>query len=262
MKIYLHRALPCVLLLMILFTSRLVLAQGGPPMLTDDSGVPGDGKWETNFALEYEGSKNDNTRSFPIVDLNYGIGERIQLKAEFTWTAEKGDNLANRFDNITLGFKYRIFDEKKDGVSLSAYPQPIISFNPEEEGTKSPAFGIFLPIAISKEILDIDVNVQAGYQILATQKQWILGICLGHEFGESFNLLAELHTTFSRSTTISLTGEDEIFFRGGTFVNIGSQIKLSETYGILAGIGKDLETSGFSSPNANYYAYVGLQLLM
>jgi hypothetical protein len=31
--------------------ARMSFAQGGPPMITDDPGTPGNGKWENNFAI-------------------------------------------------------------------------------------------------------------------------------------------------------------------------------------------------------------------
>ena len=30
------------------------LGQGGPPMITDDPGTPGNGKWEINLAIAFE----------------------------------------------------------------------------------------------------------------------------------------------------------------------------------------------------------------
>ena len=115
------RIIPYILIAFLLCLNiHSAAAQGGPPMITDDSDTPGDGKWENNFGFIFEGSKNDYRKIFPAIDINHGIGEHIQVKAELTWIAEKGDNLSNKFDNITLGFKYRFLDEKKDGVSLSA----------------------------------------------------------------------------------------------------------------------------------------------
>lgn len=231
-------------------------------MQTDDSGVPGDGKWENNFAFEFEGSKNDYVRSFPIIDLNYGLGDRIQLKAELTWAAEKEENLAHKFDNITLGFKYLILDGKEEGFSLSIYPQPIISFNPNEEEGKSPVFGIALPVAMNKEIAEFGVNLQAGYQILGKASELFLGLAIDHDIGEHLTLLAELHTTIGRTPDIDATGESAVYFKAGTFLNIGAQIKLFEHFGILAGFGKDLETPPLSTDDANLYGYFGLQFLM
>src|SRR5580692_4506949 len=55
-------------------------AQGGPPMITDDSGTPGDGQWEINVAYQDDRTALARERSFPHVDLNYGWGDHIQLK--------------------------------------------------------------------------------------------------------------------------------------------------------------------------------------
>src|SRR3979411_1539856 len=85
-------------------------SQGGPPMITDDSDTPGDGNWECNFATSFEGSKNNFLLAFPMLDINYGLGDRIQLKIEMPWVKERGEALANKFDNITLGVKYMILD--------------------------------------------------------------------------------------------------------------------------------------------------------
>ncbi len=236
-------------------------AQGGPPMLTDDSDTPGDGKWENNFGFIFEGSKNDYRKIFPAIDINHGIGEHIQVKAELNWVAEKGENLANKFDNITLGFKYSFFDEEETGFSLSLYPQPIISFN-SEDGNKSAVLGITLPAAISKEIGGFGVNFQAGYQVLGKKSELFFGLCIEREIGKSFTLLGELHSSFGRTKDLITTGDEETFFRAGTFLNIGTHIKLSEDYIILAAIGKDLESPPLSSDDANFYGYIGLQLKM
>ncbi len=270
------RTLPPRTLLLFLFLAIFiricpVLAQGGPPMLTDDSGTPGTtkgennapgrGKWENNVAFEFEGSKNDYVKNFPIVDLNYGLGDRIQLKAEFTWLAEKGEKLANKFDNLTLGFKYRIINGSEEDLSLSVYPQPIISFNPEQGG-KSTAFGIVLPVAVNKEIAEIGVNLQGGYQILGNISEFFLGLCIDHDFGKNLTLLGEIHTTVGRTQDNDVTGEDAVYFKEGTFINLGAQIKISEDQVILIGVGKDVESPKFSSDDANFYGYLGIQFLM
>jgi len=270
-KNHLLRSFLFGIFLIVIFISQSAMAQGGPPMLTDDSGVPGTtkgednapirGKWENNFAFEFEGSKNDYIKNFPILDLNYGLGDRIQLKAEFTWVAEKGENLANKFDNLTLGFKYRIIDGSEEELSLSVYPQPIISFNPEQDG-KSVAFGIILPVAVNKEISEIGINLQGGYQVLGNTSEFFLGLCLDHDFGKVLTLLGEIHTTVGRTHDNDITGVDAIYFKEGTFIDLGAQIKITKEQAILIGVGKDIESPKFSSDDANFYGYFGLQFLM
>ena len=53
--------------------------QGGPPMITDDPGTPGNGKWEDNLAIIFAHRPNETSIALPEIDLNYGVGEHIQL---------------------------------------------------------------------------------------------------------------------------------------------------------------------------------------
>ena len=252
----------------IIFTFTLFIAvhsaeaQGGPPMLTDDSDVPGNGNWENNFAISFEGGRENYQLSFPSFDLNYGLGDRIQLKCEMPWVKEHGDALASKFDHITLGLKYQFLDEDSDGVSMSMYPQPIISFNPEDHSKKN-EFGIFLPVAANKQFFHTGVNIQIGYQVLGTQKQWVIGLVIDHAIGEYLLPLAELHTTIGREAIAGANSEEEVFFRAGTFLNFGIQIKPSKKYFINLAIGKDIESNHDLSAGAKYVqSYAGLQLNM
>jgi hypothetical protein len=61
---------------------RISAAQGGPPMITDDPGTPGDGHWEINLAASARHSATTSEGEVPLLDVNYGLGERIQLKYE------------------------------------------------------------------------------------------------------------------------------------------------------------------------------------
>ena len=40
------------LLLVLLFVPLDLFAQGGPPLVTDDPGTPGNGNWEINAAIQ------------------------------------------------------------------------------------------------------------------------------------------------------------------------------------------------------------------
>ena len=62
--------------------SFAVFAQGGPPLLTDDPGTPGNRNWEINIASTQFFSPGENEVETPLLDINYGLGDRIQLKYE------------------------------------------------------------------------------------------------------------------------------------------------------------------------------------
>jgi hypothetical protein len=61
------------------FIARAAFAQGGPPMITDDPGTPGNGHWENNVAIAFAHRPNEWSIDAPAIDLNYGWGDHIQL---------------------------------------------------------------------------------------------------------------------------------------------------------------------------------------
>jgi hypothetical protein len=77
-----HRWLATLILLSLPVSA---LAQGGPPMITDDPDTPGPGYWEINLAGITEKSQSERRYEAPTADINYGVGKRIQLKFEIPW---------------------------------------------------------------------------------------------------------------------------------------------------------------------------------
>ncbi len=62
--------------------SPVVRAQGGPPFITDDPGTPGNKHWEINLGWTADHNPGEASYEVPDFDINYGLGERIQLKYE------------------------------------------------------------------------------------------------------------------------------------------------------------------------------------
>src|SRR5262245_13049296 len=79
--------LPAALIALVGFAAMpaVLSAQGGPPLLTGDPGTPGDGHSEFNIALTVERFRQQTLYEAPLLDFNYGVGERIQLKVELPW---------------------------------------------------------------------------------------------------------------------------------------------------------------------------------
>jgi len=73
----------------LLLLARLAAAQGGPPFRTDDPETPGNKHWEINFG--FIGQRNPASGSYqvPDFDINYGLGDRIQLKYELPIAIEE-----------------------------------------------------------------------------------------------------------------------------------------------------------------------------
>src|SRR5689334_7895346 len=57
----------------------------GPPLVTDDPGTAEKGTWEINLASTYEERHGQSAAELPLLDFNYGLGERVQFKYEVPW---------------------------------------------------------------------------------------------------------------------------------------------------------------------------------
>ena len=67
-------------------------AQGGPPFITDDPGTPGNHHWEINFGWIANHNPGQSYYEIPDVDMNYGWGDRIQLKYELPMAVATDSN--------------------------------------------------------------------------------------------------------------------------------------------------------------------------
>jgi hypothetical protein len=67
----------------------LAHAQGGPPFRTDDPDTPGNKHWEINIG--FIGTRNPAAGAYqvPDIDINYGLGDHIQLKYEVPLAIEE-----------------------------------------------------------------------------------------------------------------------------------------------------------------------------
>jgi hypothetical protein len=64
-------------------------AQGGPPFRTDDPETPGNKHWEINFGWIGDRNLAAGAYQVPDFDINYGLGDRIQLKYEIPIAIEE-----------------------------------------------------------------------------------------------------------------------------------------------------------------------------
>jgi hypothetical protein len=104
----------------------LCRAQGGPPFRTDDPDTPGNKHWEINFGFIGDRNPVAGAYQVPDFDINYGLGDRIQLKYELpiaieetrehpatlTTPATSGQVIGGIGESL-LGIKWRYYDHKQ-----------------------------------------------------------------------------------------------------------------------------------------------------
>jgi hypothetical protein len=213
-------------------------AQGGPPLLTDDPDTPGPGYWEINLATIVERSNASRRLQTPLVDLNYGVGERIQLKLEMPWldARDTGRPSSSGLVAPTMGVKWRFLGQEGERVAWSTYPQLDID-----------AKMGFLPTEMTLEVGDVEINGEIGKLIAADGGGgWRYG--LSTEFGlhSGLELLGELHGEQTGTSPTELVLE------------LGGRRKLTSQIVLLLAAGTAV--SGSPAERLRVRVYAGLQL--
>lgn len=240
------RALRLTLAVSILAPSALA----GPPLETDDPDTPGPNRWEINLSSPFA-TRADTWVFQPLLDVNYGVGERVQLKLKPRMVVldEPGGSTAIGAGNIQVGVKWRFLDQPRHAGSVSFYPQ--LDFNPPgdsvERGlvTEGPQF--LLPFQVQRAFGCRKVYVEAGYNWRDGQAdEWLLGLAAEHPFSERFRLVGEL-----RNVATWDFGDYEFFF------NAGFKWTFHEHVTLLASAGRTLVES--RGEPAAVFSYLGLQ---
>ena len=233
-------------------SARLTLAQAGPPMVTDDPGTPGDGHFEINVATLLDRTPQGSSYEVPLIDFNYGLGDRVQLKLETPYEVDTTKPRATGVGNGLAGVKWRFLDQGEDGWQMSMYPQLEFNYSDlialkrdiAERGTS-----LLLPIEIQRTIGGIEFGTEIGRWVGSRRDSWIEGVVVGKEVSESVELVAELHN----ERDVTSNRSEQLF-------NLGTRVKLSPHFNLLMSAGRDFHNS-ITEP-ANLLTYIGLQILL
>jgi hypothetical protein len=173
-------------------------AQGGPPYYTNDAGTPGNRNWEINLAYMPFFYNGHSTSHIPDVDINYGVGDRIQLTFENAWlrVGNGADSPKYGLGQDEFGFKWRFYENKEAGFDISTFPQLSIN-NPNhsvQRGITPPGSSLIMPVEFKKKLGPIDVNWEIGYDAVHLGPDgWIAGLMVGRDVSKKLELDAEFY---------------------------------------------------------------------
>ena len=227
-------------------------AQGGPPMQTDDPGTPGNGNWELNVGITIERRMGVQALETPSLDLNYGVGDRLQLKIAVPWVQQADVRTATSgLGNSVGGVKWRFYENDRLRLQISTYPQ--VEFN---NPTRSVARGlvdagtrVLVPIEVAKAAGPINLNAEVGYSVRHVSRTWIAGLAIGRQVTRRLELLGEVHHVHAASDTE----------REKTF-GLGGRLKVHPNVIVLLMAGRSLP--GSSSNEPQFIAYGGLRFII
>jgi hypothetical protein len=267
-----QRLLVCVLTL---FYASRALAQAGPPFRTDDPETPGNRHWEINFGFIADHNPAAAYYQTPDFDINYGLGDRIQLKYELPiseYTGPTNTTVAG-LGNSLLGVKWRYYEHRRAGAeedderevnfSLSTYPQlsldnPTSAVRRGVVQYRGPQF--LLPLEANARIGWLRLDGEAGYWFgnRDAPDQWIRGIIAGHEFTEKTELYGEIYDAQDANRIDNQPKQRE------ATLGLGGRHALNESnaLNLLFMAGRSFQTVTRANSQPSWIAYIGVQLLL
>jgi hypothetical protein len=261
------------LFVLLAMATGVARAQGGPPFITDDPGTPGNHHWEVNLGWIADHNPAHASYQLPDIDMNYGWGDRIQLKYELPLAAATDEHNTTRagLGESLLGIKWRPYEHHTAGeaktdenmtFSLGTYPQVSIN-NPTSavrRGVVEPGPQYYLPVEATAKVGPVSLNGELGRWIgnRNVPSRWGRGLIAGHEFTDRFELYGEIYDLQDanridaqpkqRTLTLDLGGRQTLDKSG--------HLRLL----FMGGRGMQAVTRQNSEPN--WIAYLGIQILL
>jgi len=152
----------CLLLLCLCIGGNSYAAH---PLISDDTGTTGTGKFNLEMNVEYANDNGDSETQLAAT-LSAGIRENIDLVATlpylFTRIDEGSETLKeDGLSDISLEVKWRFYE--KDGLSFAIKPGIILPTGDEDKGLGDRKAAYSLHFLTSKELDPVTLHLDLGY---------------------------------------------------------------------------------------------------
>jgi len=246
----LRRLLPVLSLVLFAGTAH---AQGGPPFLTTDPGTPGNGNWELNLGAMVTRVPPVTAYQLPQLDLNLGIGERVQLTWEVPYVLQaEGGEVHGAWGNSVLGAKWRFLDKGAGNWQASVFPQLELagSATARALGIAGEGPRLLLPLEVARRLGPLDVNLEVGYYIARHgPEERFVGLAVGRAVSARLELDAEI---FADRASGELPDE--------TTLDAGLRYHFNPACILMAMAGRSI--SGEGTGHTEFMGYLGVQILL
>ena len=262
-----------LLLLAAALAAPCARAQGGPPFITDDPGTPGNKHWEINFGWIADHNPAHAYYQTPDIDMNYGWGDRIQLKYELPMAVATDPNNTTRagLGESLIGVKWRPYEHHTAGepksdenmdFSIGTYPQASIN-NPTSavrRGIVENGPQYYLPMEVTAKVGPINFNGEVGHwfgnQLIPSR--WCRGLIAGHEFNDRTELYSEIYDLQDANRIGTTPRQRELTLDIGGRQTLDRQGHLR----LLFMGGRAIQAVTRQNSEPSWIAYLGVQFLL
>ncbi len=224
-------------------TEPVEMTVGSPPMVTDDTETPGPNNWEVNLVLDGELAGSERRIEAPLLDVNYGRGDRLQFKYEVPYVfarqaepaAGGGTTIvgANGLSDSIFGVKYRFYDDNDAGLSFALYPQVQFRTPGSSRDVSENRTVLILPVIMTREFEHASISANLGVEASSHEHRYFASFGVGKRLTDHVALLAEI-----AGTDLNAPDEKRVLF------NVGLRRKITDTQSLSGSLGHDLYAGG------------------
>ncbi len=138
------------------------------PLITDDTGTQGRGRYQYEFQVEYGHDKEEGIKTKELSvnnTLTYGLTDNIDIGIGIPfvyWKEEDGESIdESGFSDIELQLKYRFYEA--EGLKVAIKPSITMPTGDEERGLGTGRVTGRLFLILDKEFKDLTIFFNAGY---------------------------------------------------------------------------------------------------
>jgi hypothetical protein len=232
-----------------LFLFVHAVAWGAHPLITDDAGTQGKGKFQVEVNGQYDSDKEtvngaslESTGSQIATTLSYGIFENadLVLSVPYQWGKVKEDGITlydeKGISDTTIEVKWRFYE--KDGLSLALKPGLKIPTGNDEKGLGAGRTGYHAFIIGSKEVESWGFHVNLGYignenKVDEEKNIWHASFAATYEVIKNLKVVGNIGIERNRDKAAD---KDPAYLLGGVIYSISESfdIDFGVKYGLTA----------------------------
>ena len=233
-----------------------------PPLNVDDPATPGCNRWEINVVADGDFAPRDRQYDLPLLDINYGIGDNIQLKYEVPYSRSTNDaNTTSSVGDSKVGVKYSFFNDEVHELEMGFYPQVTLINPPSDSaGSRKLQTQTTLPLLLTKKLGktrlgDLDLTADLAYTLSKKPgtPDYVSGsIALGSPLTDRIGIMGEIAT--DQSFALDPEGTRQSIVKA----DLGLVTTISKKFLLFGAIGHSIATSD----NVGHaYGLVGFRVL-
>lgn len=231
-------------------------AFGAHPLITDDAGTQGKGKFQLEFNGEY-GHKNKDSAVEDTTEmaaaLTYGINDQIDvcvgIPYRYIRREDSGTTTENGISDTALALKWRFYE--KDGLGLALKPGVTLPTGNDEKGLGSGRVTYSMFFITTKEIAPGAIHLNLGYKrnenkVEEREDIWHASLAGEMKVTKDFRFIANIGMEKNPDRSSSI---DPAFILGGIIYSIRENLDVD--FGLKSWLNK---------PDTDYSALAGLTL--